>query len=53
MMAEFYRSRLLESCPECVHAVTTKDTGLAYEGSLALHTGESKEKIIFNLAHLV
>lgn len=47
-MAEFYRSRLLESYPECLHAVTTKDSGLAYNGSLALHTGESKDEIISN-----
>jgi YfiH family protein len=48
MMAEFYRSKLLETYPECIHAVTTKDTGLAYNGSLALHTGEAEDKIIAN-----
>lgn len=47
-MADFYRSKLLERYPECIHAVTTKDRRLAYDGSLALHTGESKDEIISN-----
>ena len=53
MMAEFYRSRLLETFPDCLHAVTTKDKELLYEGSLALHTGEVAKEIVSNRQDLI
>ena len=47
-MAEYYRSRVLSRYPHCIHTVTTKESSLAYEGSLALHTGQTPNMIIGN-----
>lgn len=47
-MREFYRSLLLGRYPDCIHAVTTKDTDLPYNGSVALHTGEKISLIVTN-----
>jgi YfiH family protein len=47
-MADFYKSKLLSQHPQCIHAVTTKTAEQAYQGSLALHTGEEEKEIIQN-----
>lgn len=47
-MAGFYRSGLLDKYEGCFHAVTTKESALFCQGSLALHTGEPAEEIIAN-----
>ncbi|MDQ1326527.1 MAG: Purine nucleoside phosphorylase [Campylobacterota bacterium] len=47
-MVEFYRFKGLQKYKQCIHAVTAKNTNIAYEGSLALHTGEECSSIIQN-----
>ncbi|MDD2451244.1 peptidoglycan editing factor PgeF [Sulfurovum sp.] len=47
-MAGFYRSGLLDKYEGCFHTVTTKESALFCQGSLALHTGEPAEEIIAN-----
>jgi YfiH family protein len=47
-MVEFYRFNGLQKHERCVHAVTTKNPKAAYEGSLALHTGEAYSQIMQN-----
>lgn len=47
-MVDFYRFKLLEKYPECMHAVTMKEGNVPYALSLALHTGELEERIVEN-----
>lgn len=47
-MMELYRFVKMQREERCIHAVTTKDQTGAYEGSLALHTGQERSCIVKN-----
>jgi len=48
MMVNFYRFKKFSNLLQCHHAVTTKNRDESYAFSVALHTGENKEKIVTN-----
>lgn len=55
-MFRFYRFDNLTKIDICRHTITTKQTKEPYDFSVALHTGEDKEKIIKNrkkIAHVL
>ena len=52
-MVDFYTFKKFSDFPQCFHAVTTKNEEEPYHFSVALHTGENKEKIIANRKKIV
>ena len=48
MMVDFYKFKKFSNLPYCSHAITTKNMHEPYAFSVALHTGENKEKIVTN-----
>jgi len=48
MMVDFYKFKNFSNLVHCSHAITTKDMHEPYAFSVALHTGENKEKIVTN-----
>ena len=47
-MVDFYRFSIFDDYPECLHAVTMRSEDAPCSLSLALHTGEPKDRIIAN-----
>lgn len=47
-MDNFYRFSHFSQTDDLIHAISKRDKSRAYEGSMALHTGEDRESIVAN-----
>ena len=47
-MQPFFQFNNLSRCPKISHGITKKNSGAAYDYSMALHTGEAPEDIVGN-----
>jgi len=52
-MIDFYRFENLSNVPQCLHAITKKDTDASHDLSLALHTGEATDEIVANRQKII